>query len=78
VAKPRYYHAAKTHLGELNVSATETQGTALITGASGGIGTIDADRLARRGYGLIVIVCNRRRLAALARRLKDQLDRIQP
>jgi uncharacterized protein len=57
------------------VSATETKGTALITGASGGIGAIYADRLAKRGYGLILVARNQKRLEALAKRLKDETGR---
>jgi uncharacterized protein len=57
------------------MSSTETKGTALITGASSGIGAIYADRLARRGYDLIVVARNRNRLAALAGRLKDATGR---
>ncbi|MFG1420640.1 SDR family NAD(P)-dependent oxidoreductase [Roseixanthobacter liquoris] len=46
-----------------------TQGTALITGASTGIGAIYADRLARRGHDLILVARNTERLNAVAAKL---------
>jgi short-subunit dehydrogenase len=57
------------------MKATETKGTALITGASSGIGAIYADRLAKRGYDLILVARNRNRLAALARRVENETGR---
>ncbi|OUM02206.1 SDR family NAD(P)-dependent oxidoreductase [Variovorax sp. JS1663] len=50
-------------------------GTALITGASSGIGAIYADRLARRGHDLVLVARNRERLQALADRLGTQTGR---
>jgi len=57
------------------MSATNTKGTALITGASSGIGAIYADRLAKRGFDLILVARNQARLDALAKRLKSETGR---
>lgn len=50
-------------------------GTAMVTGASSGIGAIYADRLARRGYDLILVARNTDRLQAVAQRISDETGR---
>ncbi len=57
------------------MSTSTSQGTALITGASSGIGAIYADRLARRGHDLILVARNQSRLEELAARLRDETGR---
>jgi uncharacterized protein len=57
------------------MSPTASKGTAVITGASSGIGAIYADRLAKRGYDLLLVARNEARLKTIANRLSAETGR---
>ncbi|HZW20814.1 SDR family oxidoreductase [Noviherbaspirillum sp.] len=57
------------------MTTQQSKGTALITGASTGIGAVYADRLARRGFDLILVARDQQKLDALAARLRKETGR---
>ncbi|WP_404425763.1 SDR family NAD(P)-dependent oxidoreductase [Thalassospira australica] len=57
------------------MTAITTKGTALITGASSGIGAIYADRLAKRGYDLILVARNQDALDDVAKAIRTETGR---
>jgi uncharacterized protein len=57
------------------MSNSSRKGAALVTGASSGIGAVYADRLAKRGYDLILVARNEARLKSLSARLTSETGR---
>ncbi|MGW4467364.1 SDR family NAD(P)-dependent oxidoreductase [Micromonospora sp. NPDC004704] len=57
------------------MSDTNTRGIAVVTGASAGMGAVYADRLARRGYDLLLVARDKSRLDTVASKITANTGR---
>jgi short-subunit dehydrogenase len=60
---------------EIEMTAKTAHGTAVVTGASSGIGAVYAERLADRGHDLVLVARRRAELEALASRIVARTGR---
>lgn len=56
----------------MSETSSSKMGTAVVTGASSGIGKVYADRLARKGYDLILVARRSDKLASIATGLRER------
>lgn len=57
------------------MNSSSSKGLAVVTGASSGIGAVYADRLARRGYDVLLVARDQARMADLASKLVRETGR---
>jgi short-subunit dehydrogenase len=70
-----YIGSAADQKGETPMSSPTSKGVAVVTGASAGIGAVYADRLAKRGYDLILVARNEDRLKTVAHSVESETGR---
>src|SRR5215510_7738738 len=59
------------------ITEQHSKGLAVITGASSGIGAVYADRLAQRGYDLLLVARSQERMADLAKKLSNTGSKVE-